>query len=35
MKFFLILIIIVFVKAGNTEENIKELEDWTFEYSGF
>ena len=35
MKYFLILFIIIFVKAGNTEENIKELKDWTFEYSGF
>ena len=35
MKYFLILFIIIFVNAGNTEENIKELKDWTFEYSGF
>ena len=35
MKYFLILFIIIFVKAGNTQENIKELKDWTFEYSGF
>ena len=35
MKYFLILFIIIFVKAGSTEENVKELQDWTFEYSGF
>ena len=35
MKYYLILFLIIFFKSGNTEENIKKLEDWTFEYSGF
>ena len=35
MKYYLILFLIIFVKSGNTDENIKKLKDWTFEYSGF
>ena len=35
MKYFLIVVLIIFVRVINTADNVKELKDWTFEYSGF
>ena len=35
MKYFLILFIVFYLKASNSQEKSNNIKDWTFEYSGF
>ena len=35
MKYYFILLLIIFFRVINSEANIKKSKDWTFEYSGF